>query len=74
MLSAVAQKTDKVDFWKNSNQRQRWTAAALLEIEPRLNKISGHRQLKNLRAALQSKIREDNKIVSIKKEKEMVFA
>ena len=74
VLSQVAQKTDKVDYWKNSSQKQRWTASALLEIEPRLNKISGHRQLKNLRIAIQTKIAKDNGIESIKKEKEMVFA
>jgi transposase-like protein len=71
VLSQVAQKTDKVDYWKSSNQRQRWTAAALLEIEPRLNRISGHRQLKTLRTGLQKKIAEDNRIESVKKEKEM---
>jgi transposase-like protein len=74
VLSQVASKTDKVDFWKNSNQKQRWAAAALLEIEPRLNKISGYRQLKALRAALQNNIAEADKIVSIKKEKELVVA
>jgi len=74
VLSQVAQKTDKVDYWKNSSQKHRWTASALLEIEPKLNKISGHRQLKNLRVALQTRIAKDNGIESIKKEKEMVVA
>jgi len=74
VLSQVGQKTDKVDYWKNSSQKHRWTAAALLEIEPRLNRISGHRQLKNLRVAIQTKIAKDSGIESIKKEKEMVFA
>ena len=74
VLSQVGQKTDKVDYWKNSSQKHRWTAAALLEIEPRLNKISGHRQLKNLRVAIQTKIAKDSGIESIKKEKEIVFA
>ena len=74
VLSQVGQKTDKVDCWKNSGQKHRWTASALLEIEPRLNKISGHRQLKTLRTALQKKIAEDNRIESIKKEKEMALA
>jgi putative transposase len=74
VLSQVAQKTDKVDYWKNSGQKHRWTASALLEIEPNLNKISGHRQLMNLRIALQTRIAKDNGIESIKKEKEMVFA
>lgn len=74
VLSQVAQKTDKVDCWKNSNQKQRWTASALMEIEPRLNKISGHWQLPSLRVALQKEIAKDSKIESIKKEKEMVVA
>lgn len=74
VLSQVAQKTDKVDYWKNSSQKHRWTAAALLEIEPRLNRISGHRQLKNLRVALQTRIANANGIESIKKAREMVVA
>ena len=80
VLSQVGQKTDKVDYpkdldgWKNSSQKHRWIASALLEIEPKLNKISGHRQLKTLRAALQTKIAKDGGIESINKEKEMVFA
>src|SRR5208282_3318985 len=56
VLALVGQKTDKVDYWKNSNQKQRWVATALLDIEPRLNRISGYRKLKNLRAAIQSEI------------------
>ena len=32
----LGQRTDKVDYWKNSNQLHRWVATALLEIEPRL--------------------------------------
>jgi putative transposase len=54
ILSQVASKTDKVDYWKNSNQKHRWIASALLAIEPRLNKINGCRQLKTLRTALQT--------------------
>lgn len=53
VLALVGQKTDKVDYWKNSDQKQRWVATALLSIEPRLNRVAGYRQLKNLRAALQ---------------------
>ena len=80
VLSQVGQKTDKVDYWKNSGQRHRWTAAALLEIEPRLNKISGYRQMGSLREALQKKISEDKEIEAVKssgyveKEKELVIA
>jgi len=44
---------DKVDHWKNSNQRQRWAATALLDIEPDLRRIKGFRHLTALRHALQ---------------------
>jgi len=29
------QRTDKVDRWRNSEQKQRWLATALLDIEPK---------------------------------------
>jgi putative transposase len=74
VFSQVGAKTDKVDHWKNSNQRQRWTASVLLLIEPRLNKISGYRQIKSLRIALQKEIRGEDKTVLIKREKEVEVA
>ncbi|MEW6296101.1 MAG: IS256 family transposase, partial [Candidatus Diapherotrites archaeon] len=46
----------KVDCWKNSNQRQRWLAAALLDIEPRLRTVRGYRHLRTLRDALQREL------------------
>jgi len=51
--SLMASRTDKVDYWKNSNQRQRWVATALLDIEPGLRRIRGYRHLPALRHALQ---------------------
>jgi len=44
--------TDRVDHWKNSEQRQRWVATALLEAEPRLRKVAGYQHLKQLRSAM----------------------
>ena len=44
--------TDRVDYWKNSEQRQRWVATALLQIEPKLRKVAGHQHLKQLRSAM----------------------
>jgi hypothetical protein len=35
----IGQRTDKVDYWRNSNQKQRWLATTLLDIEPKLNRI-----------------------------------
>jgi transposase-like protein len=61
VLALVGQKTDKIDYWKNSNQKQRWVATALLDIEPRLNRISGYRQLTKLRVAIQNEIKHANR-------------
>ncbi|MBW2038522.1 MAG: hypothetical protein JRI46_02860, partial [Deltaproteobacteria bacterium] len=36
-----------------SDQKQRWLATALLDIEPRLNRIKGYRYLPALRKAIQ---------------------
>ncbi len=56
VLSLVGRKTDKVNYWRNSDQKHRWVATALLDIEQRLNRVSGYRHLKNLRNALQREI------------------
>jgi putative transposase len=47
----------KVDHWKNSSQRQRWLASALIDIEPRLRKLMGHRHLPRLREALKRELK-----------------
>lgn len=44
--------TDRVDYWKTSEQRQRWVATALLRIEPKLRKVAGYQHLKQLRSAI----------------------
>jgi putative transposase len=49
----IANRTGKVDCWRNSEQKHRWLATALLEIEPRLRRVCGHPQLVRLRSALQ---------------------
>ena len=53
LMSQLGQYTDKVDRWQNSNQTLRWTAAGLMDIEPRLYKIRGHNYLKVLRLKMQ---------------------
>ena len=55
--SLVAQRTDKVDYWKNADQKHRWLATALLDIEPRRNKVCGCKQLTRLRTALQTNLK-----------------
>ncbi|MGK5089977.1 transposase [Bdellovibrionota bacterium FG-2] len=44
--------TGRVCRWQNSDQRQRWVATALLEIEPRLRVVMGYEHLKELREAM----------------------
>jgi len=50
--SQVEARCRKVTSWKNSNQKHRWLAAALLDIEPRLRKVMGYRHLLLLRNAI----------------------
>jgi len=45
--------TRKVTSWRTSDQRQRWLASALLDVEPQLRKIKGYRHLPLLQQALQ---------------------
>ena len=51
----------KVDHWKNSSQRHRWLATALVDIEPRLRKVMGYRHLPKLREALQRELKIERK-------------
>jgi transposase-like protein len=48
----VESRTAKIDHWKNSEQKQRWLATALLDLEPRLRRIRNYRALPLLREAL----------------------
>jgi putative transposase len=56
IMALIGQRTDKVDYWRNSNQKQRWLATALLDIEPRLNRIRGYGYLPELRIAVQREL------------------
>lgn len=56
-VNALAeQRCGRVDRWRNSNHKQRWLAAALLDIEPRLRKLLGYRHLPSLRSAIQNEL------------------
>jgi transposase-like protein len=50
----IGQRTNKVDCWRNADQKHRWLATSLLDIEPRLRKVCGYRHLGRLRAALET--------------------
>ena len=69
LMSMIGQKTDKVDYWRTSDQKQRWVATSILYIEKRLNKVNGYRHLSKLRDALQ---KERNMVRS--KEREIIAA
>ena len=53
----IASRTDKVDVWKTSEQKHRWVAVALLDLEPRLHRIKGFAALPRLQAALVREVR-----------------
>ncbi len=44
--------TGRVCRWRNSEQRQRWIATALLKIEPKLRRVRGYQHLPALRQAM----------------------
>jgi transposase-like protein len=52
----VDSRTAKVDHWKNSEQKQRWLATALLDLEPRLRRIRNYRALPLLREAIKRQL------------------
>lgn len=57
----VEERCAKVDHWKNSSQRHRWLATALVDIEPRLRKVRGYRHLPQLREALKRELKIEGK-------------
>jgi transposase-like protein len=54
ILAQVERRTRKVSRWRTSDQKQRWVATALLDLEPRLRRVKGYRYLPKLREALQT--------------------
>lgn len=55
--SQVGQRTRNIKRWNNSNQRHRWLAAALLDLEPNLRLIKGYKHLPLLRQAIQAELK-----------------
>ena len=49
----------QVDHWKNSNQKQRWMATALRDIEPQ---IKGYRHLPRLQRTLKETVKEKSRV------------
>ncbi len=59
--AAIEQRVAKVDYWKNSDQKRRWLATALLDIEPRVRRVKGYRHLPALQRALQQQRQNSHK-------------
>ncbi len=59
IMAQIEARVGKVDRWQNSQQKQRWLATALLDIEPRLRRLRGYRALPTLRMALQQAMRKE---------------
>ena len=55
--SQVADRTRNVKRWTTANQRHRWLAAALMDIEPHLRTVKGFRYLPMLRQAIQQELK-----------------
>ena len=56
VMSQLERKTQRVARWRTSDQKLRWCAAALLQLEPRLRRIKGCDQLPLLQSALANKL------------------
>ena len=54
--SQMAKYVRNVKRWSNSNQRQRWVASALLELEINLNKIHNFKHLNKLQEAIKNQL------------------
>jgi transposase-like protein len=63
ILALVEQRVGKVDRWTTSDQKQRWLAATLLELEPRLRRLRGYRALPQLRMALGQGVTKVNEVL-----------
>lgn len=57
ILAQVEQYTQRVDRWRNGAHIQRWVAAGLIEVEPRLRKVNGWRKLSLLRKKIKEELR-----------------
>jgi len=66
--AVVEERCNKVDCWKNSNQKHRWLATALLDTEPRMRRVKGYKQLPKLREALKRELKIEAKVVEFVEE------
>ena len=56
VMAQIERKTQRVDHWRNSNQKQRWVAATMLQIERNFRRVRGCKHMALLQAALRTKL------------------
>ncbi|WP_353269187.1 transposase [Gemmatimonas sp.] len=56
VMARVGAKVHRVTHWRTSDQKQRWCAATLLEIEKQFRTVKGHQHLGLLQAVLRGKL------------------
>lgn len=57
----VEARVQRVDHWRNSDQKQRWLATALLDLEPQLRRIKHYEALPLLQQALRHHVSKGKK-------------
>lgn len=57
IFSMVETRTAKISYWKNSSQKHRWFASALIDSEPRLHTLMGVKHLYKLRQAIMKELK-----------------
>ncbi len=56
----------KVKHWKTSNQRYRWVASALYEIEHRMRKVNNYKKLNEMREILKAEVnKQQQKLLNV---------
>ena len=55
--SQIGKYLNKVKYWKNSKERYRWIAAALLEIELKMRKVNNFRILNQMQKTIKEEIK-----------------
>ena len=56
IMAQIERKTQRVDHWRTSDQKQRWCAATLLQIEKNFRRVRGCKHLALLQTALTNKL------------------
>lgn len=56
VMAQIERKTQRVDHWRTSDQKQRWCAATLLQIEQQFRRVRGCKHFPLLQHALRPKL------------------